>query len=161
MSRPRSRRRGANDLRGRLLAIGRGVRSWALANEHQYALIYGTPVPDYQAPQDTIGPASRVTELLVVVLVEAAASGRLAPLPEPTAAELRSVQPLMDVLNEQGAQVPAELLIRGLMAWTLMFGAVSFELFGHVHNVIADEHRQRSPFFDGEMDRMADYLGLR
>ena len=41
-------------LHRRFRAIGRAVRSWALANEHEYALIYGTPVPGYQAPPDTI-----------------------------------------------------------------------------------------------------------
>lgn len=29
------------------------------------------------------------------------------------------------------------------MAWTYLFGAVSFELFGQRHNVITDEGRRR------------------
>src|SRR3712207_8253729 len=32
---------GRDDLRGRWLAICRGVRAWALANPAEYALIYG------------------------------------------------------------------------------------------------------------------------
>src|SRR3954451_5317950 len=44
----------------RWLALARAVRDWALADPHQWALIYGSPVPGYQAPQDTIGPATRV-----------------------------------------------------------------------------------------------------
>ena len=41
---------------------GRGGRApWAVANPHEYALVYGSPVPGYAAPADTIGPASRVT----------------------------------------------------------------------------------------------------
>ena len=43
-----------------LVAVGHAVREWALAEPHQWALIYGSPVPGYQAPQDTIGPATRV-----------------------------------------------------------------------------------------------------
>jgi hypothetical protein len=35
-------------------------------------------------------------------------------------------------------------MVRGLMAWTYLFGAVSFEVFGHRHNVIADHE----VFFD-------------
>src|SRR5688500_19893216 len=38
---------GRGDLRGRWLAVCRAVRAWALAQPHQYALIYGTPVPGY------------------------------------------------------------------------------------------------------------------
>src|SRR6059036_3661850 len=33
------------DLAGRWAAIGRGAREWALENQHEYALLYGSPVP--------------------------------------------------------------------------------------------------------------------
>ncbi|MCL4152005.1 UNVERIFIED_CONTAM: hypothetical protein GTU68_056789, partial [Idotea baltica] len=41
-----------SDYRGRFIAIGRSVRVWAQANPHEYALIYGSPVPGYAAPKD-------------------------------------------------------------------------------------------------------------
>jgi AcrR family transcriptional regulator len=37
------------DLPGRWLAACHAVRAWALANPHEYALIYGSPVPGYHA----------------------------------------------------------------------------------------------------------------
>ena len=46
----------AGDYTGRWLAVCRAVRDWALAHPHEYALVYGSPVPGYQAPQQTIGP---------------------------------------------------------------------------------------------------------
>lgn len=147
-----------DDRRQRFHAIGKAVRSWALAHEHEYALIYGTPVPGYAAPPDTIGPASRVTELLVRLLVESPDAGM--DMPEATGVEEEAVAPVLAILAEQGATLSPELMIRGLMAWTLLFGAVSFELFGHVHNVVTHERAPDNPFFDGELDRMADYLGL-
>ena len=52
--------------------------------------------------------------------------------------------------------VTDDLMIRGLMAWTYLFGAVSMEVFGHRHNVIA----QPSTFFDHEMQRISHLLGL-
>src|ERR1700760_1937240 len=36
------------------------VRDWARSRPHEYALIYGSPVPGYRAPEATIGPAARV-----------------------------------------------------------------------------------------------------
>src|SRR5262245_28862138 len=45
------------ELRARWLAVAHSVRDWALAQPHEYALIYGSPVPGYQAPRDTVGPA--------------------------------------------------------------------------------------------------------
>src|ERR1700737_1118305 len=48
------------DLRGRWRAMAQAVRKGALAHPHEYALVYGSPVPGYSAPQETIVPASRV-----------------------------------------------------------------------------------------------------
>ena len=42
------------DFVGRWRAGCHEVRHWALANPHEYALVYGSPVPGYHAPQDTI-----------------------------------------------------------------------------------------------------------
>ena len=47
-----------DDYRGRWLAGCRAARAWAVAHPHEYALIYGSPVPGYQAPADTIAPAA-------------------------------------------------------------------------------------------------------
>ena len=57
--------RPAADIRGRLAATCHAVRDWALAHPHEYALIYGSPVPGYQAPQATIAPATRVAGAMV------------------------------------------------------------------------------------------------
>ncbi|HXV94752.1 MAG TPA: TetR/AcrR family transcriptional regulator, partial [Pseudonocardia sp.] len=62
-----------DDLAGRWSAIAVTTRRWALADPHQYALVYGSPVPGYAAPQDTVGPATRVTRVLGDLLVDAAA----------------------------------------------------------------------------------------
>ena len=52
--------------------------------------------------------------------------------------------------------VQSDLIVRGLLAWTYLFGAVSFEVFGHRHNVVADH----AAFFDHEVGRVAVLLGL-
>ena len=40
----------------RWVAVPRALRGWALAHPHQWGLIFGTPVPGYQAPEDTVEP---------------------------------------------------------------------------------------------------------
>src|SRR6478735_6915193 len=60
------------------LAVGEAVRSWALANAHEYALIYGSPVPGYAAPEATIVPASRVPLVFLGLLVDGVATGEIA-----------------------------------------------------------------------------------
>lgn len=55
----------------RWVAVACAVRGWALAHPHEYALIYGSPVPGYSAPQATIAPASRVGLVLIAVVEDA------------------------------------------------------------------------------------------
>lgn len=149
-----------NDLGARFGAIGRAVRGWALAHEHEYALIYGSPVPGYAAPQDTVGPASRVSAQLLQILVDGLAAGVIGGLPPVGPGEQAAIAPIRQFMADQGADIPDELMVRALAAWTLLFGAVSFELFGHLHNVVADEREADNRFFDGVLDRLALSLGL-
>jgi AcrR family transcriptional regulator len=147
------------DLAGRFLAIGRAVRAWALAHPHEYALIYGSPVPGYAAPQDTIGPATRVPVLLVTILVDAVRSGAYDPA---TAGQVatpvrRALGPIRAVVPQD---VPDDLLVGGLVAWTYVFGAVSFELFGQWRNVVADAASLREALFTEELRRVAVLAGL-
>src|SRR3954447_22391926 len=50
--------------RTRWLAVCRAVRAWALTHPHEYALLYGSPVPGYTAPPDTVPAAARVGVVL-------------------------------------------------------------------------------------------------
>jgi AcrR family transcriptional regulator len=132
-------------LLGRSLAICRAVRAWALANPHEYALIYGTPVPGYKAPEVTIEPVLRFSKLFISILIEAQAAGRLVSHDEPGSAALaRALAPLR---TDIPPAFPDVAVAAGLTVWTHVFGAISFELFGHRHNVIADH----DVFFDHEM----------
>src|SRR3954451_18833590 len=63
--------------RERWLAVCRAVRSWAREHPHEYALLYGSPVPGYRAPQDTVPAAARVGVLLGRILGDAARAGAL------------------------------------------------------------------------------------
>lgn len=42
------------------------LRAWALLHRHEFLLIYGTPVPDYRAPTETIAAAARVASVFIV-----------------------------------------------------------------------------------------------
>ncbi len=129
------------DFGGRWRAVGLAVRNWALANPNEYALVYGSPVPGYRAPEDTIGPASRVTLVLAGMVDEAARAGALV-----TPAEARALPPLDVAVLEMTRQLadqafphaPDDVVVRAMVAWTQLFGMISFELFGHFHSVIDD-----------------------
>jgi AcrR family transcriptional regulator len=144
------------DLRDRWLNACHAVRRWALAHPAEYALLYGSPVPGYQAPPDTTAAAIRTTGVLGRILRDGVASGRLASrpgerLPKGVRADLKRMR------GTEPFDVPEPVLARGLAAWIHLFGAVSFEVFGQFNTVIEVD---REAFFDLEMRRMADLLGV-
>lgn len=140
----------------RWLAVGRAVRSWALTNPHRYALLYGSPVPGYQAPRDTVDPASRTTRVLARIVVDAAAGGQLQPpeSPPPPGAAWAVVAEEVAARGLPG--LGPEGVLRALMAWTQLFGMVSFELFGHLVGVVGDNE----VFFESALVRIGSFVGL-
>jgi AcrR family transcriptional regulator len=61
---------GPAAVRDRWRACCHAARDWAIAHPHEYALIYGSPVPGYQAPAETIAPAGRVALVIGGLLAE-------------------------------------------------------------------------------------------
>jgi AcrR family transcriptional regulator len=137
----------------RWLAAAGALRSWARANPHDYALVYGSPVPGYEAPADTIDPAARVSLVMLRVVAEGVASGEIdttvtVAIPRAVHADLRRLRDAVDV------RIPDEVLARALLVWTGLFGAVSYELFGHLHGVIDD----LDVYFEHQMRRAGVFL---
>jgi AcrR family transcriptional regulator len=145
------------DYAGRWLAACRAVRNWALAHPHEYALVYGSPVPGYQAPERTIGPASRPAVVVGKIIGDAYRAGATAELPGPLAPVPASFTPdaarLRDAILEG---VPDHIAAAALIAWSGLFGLVSFELFGQFENVVTD----RAAFFDHAAACLGRLTGL-
>ena len=137
------------DPRAAWLAACHAVRRWAVAHPHEYALIYGSPVAGYKAPESTVQPAGRVA----IALLEIVARNTGVPnVPEPKGLLAEQVAKLVEV----APGVPRSVLVKTVIAWTQLFGMISFELFGQLVGTMdpADE------FFEEATDQMADFLGL-
>jgi AcrR family transcriptional regulator len=137
------------DLRGRWFAVGRAIRRWALSQPSEYALIFGSPVPGYAAPQDTITAAARAP----LTLLRIVAAARPDPRIDPSAAVVRDLEAVASTLD---VEISTASLAAGSMAWIHIFGAISFELFGQLNNVI----EARAEYFDMQLSLMADLVGL-
>ena len=139
----------------RWLAVCRAVRSWALAHPHEYALLYGSPVPGYSAPPDTVPAGSRVGIVLGRVLGDAARAGEL-----PHVTGERDRGPLTDdavaVLGGEHPALDDAVRVRALLAWSSIYGTISFELFGHFVGSVPDADR----YFDRAMTELARLVGL-
>ncbi|APS23983.1 TetR family transcriptional regulator [Streptomyces sp. Tue 6075] len=137
----------------RWVAVSCAVREWALAHPHEYALIYGSPVPGYIAPMDTVGPAARVGLVLIDIVRGAFRAGDLT-LP-PLADELRADAERMAADFAEG--VPPESVAALVAAWAQLFGLISFELFGQYNRVV----EAREALFRQTAGELARSVGLR
>ncbi|WP_433083390.1 TetR/AcrR family transcriptional regulator [Dactylosporangium sp. CA-052675] len=139
----------------RWLVLATSVRGWALEHPHEYALIYGSPVPGYQAPEDTVAAGIRAVTVLGGILQAAAEANALAPNDDPlppadSAADLERIRAVI-----APAVAPATLA-RALSAWVSLFGQVSFEIFGQLRNTV----NHPAEFFEHQMRAQARYIGL-
>ena len=53
---------GARGRERRWRSLARAMRDWARSSPHEFQLIYGTPIPGYVAPPETIPAAARVAD---------------------------------------------------------------------------------------------------
>ncbi|GAA1995133.1 TetR/AcrR family transcriptional regulator [Isoptericola halotolerans] len=147
------------DVTARWLAACRAVRGWSVGHPGEFALLYGTPVPGYAAPRDTVDPAIRLVLVLVGIVADAYRDGAVPPLGPTVESGLATlVAGARDVVAARGLidDAPPELVVRTLMAWTTVLGTVSFELFGHLAGSVDDPEA----WFDVVSLRLAADLGI-
>jgi AcrR family transcriptional regulator len=143
--------------RARWRAACHAIRQWSKDHPHEYTLIYGSPIPGYQAPQDTVEAAIRVPLLLITLLRAAWAAGSLDPaFPSPPLTAKLDAQ-LTELATTVAPELPPVVLNRAIVVWTQLFGMLSFELFGQLVGSVdpSDE------FFDHTIGQLADFVGLR
>ncbi|MEV5505480.1 TetR/AcrR family transcriptional regulator [Streptomyces orinoci] len=140
----------------RLLAVSRALRQWSFANPGEFTLIYGSPVPGYHAPQDTVPAASRTPAVLAGIIRSALEAGELTPprraLPGPPLLLPEAVE-LFGGLPEAPF---ADLVERGIVLWSNLIGLLVFQVFSRTHDSVRDE----SAFFDYAIAVAAESTGL-
>lgn len=142
------------DLRGRWRAACRAIRQWAQAHPHEYALIFGTPIPGYEAPAFTVAAATRVTGVIAAILNDDCL--RTPRVTDSRDDELASVALELSGVAVVMPDVPASVALKGVFAWTQIFGFLSFELFGHLVGSV----RRADEAFEQLTEDVADRLGL-
>lgn len=138
-------------------ALGRAVRSWGLREPSRYALLFGSPVPGYRAPAErTTGPGTRVVRVLVDIIEAAHQARKIMPR------EQGALQPVLaDDLGRIRAELdlsaPEPVVARGVLVWSALFGAVSFEVFGQYG---ANTFTDPAELFEHHLDSHVRLLGL-
>lgn len=124
------------DLKARFVALGLAYREWAVTYPQRYQLIFGTPIPNYVAPDDVTFPAAANAIVPLGTTVQALYSSgllhpeRLAPMTP----ELQSM--LEDWQKMQPADI--EVLYMTVVVWSRVHGLVMLEIGHHNPSFITD-----------------------
>ena len=141
----------------RMLAAFAAFRRWGLRHPTEFALVFGSPIPGYQAPEATRPAGERYTGLLLRLLAEAHRAGVLRrgrlDMRVPAALERQ----LVAFRERQGvADLPVPVLAFALSAWVRLHGVVALEVFGHLRPAVGDG----APLFEQEAGAILRQAGL-
>ena len=142
------------------MAAARATRRWGIAEPSRWGLIYGTPIPGYEAEVDLVQePGMRITFALTGILVSGTRLGRVdrRALREAEAAmDPELLARIGDMVVGQQIPVPAPLMVQGVAVWSELIGIVSFEIFGHLRMLLPDA----SSLFEMQADRLGRTLAF-
>jgi AcrR family transcriptional regulator len=146
----------SDDPRRQLHAAASGIRKWAKTNPNEYALLYGSPVPGYEAPQFTVEPAARVALVLGNIVAEAWRRNSSEFTEDDEVDDEETMKGMLETrsLDDAMPGVPEPVRALSLMVWSQIFGCISFELFGHYKGSVRNANR----FFNIVVDEAANLV---
>jgi AcrR family transcriptional regulator len=127
----------AAELEACFTALGLAYRDWAINYPQRYQLIFGTPIPNYKAPEEITLPAA--TEALVPLIrtIQAFSDAkrlrldRVAPLTD-------DLEKMLSAWQKNAGGMDLEVLYAALVAWSRVHGLVSMEIGNHIPAYITD-----------------------
>jgi len=127
-------------------AISHAYRRWALANRADFALIFGTPVPGYQAPDQITGPAAgRSMAILIDTYVAAVRAGAADPGRTQVPPCIQPGELLAVLIGDSVSDCPPQQAAIALSAWVSLLGHLVGEIFGSLDHLVADtDHLYRA-----------------
>jgi hypothetical protein len=90
------------------------------------------------------------------VIADGIVAGAVDPAADATGADSAVDPGLVERLGLSAEEPNPSIAARAILAWTTLFGLISFELFGHTNNVVIDHER----YFDDAVERLGTMVGL-
>lgn len=128
------------------------LRDWAVAEPHRFALIYGSAIPGYQAPPDTITAAGRVVRAFVAPVVGSAVEAPTGSVPSRALTGQLAATTAALGLDD----VPPGVMLVVVGAFARVVGLLTLELNGH----FVGGFEPADDLFATLVAREADALGL-
>jgi AcrR family transcriptional regulator len=151
-----------DDTPGRVLAVCRGFRHWAIHHPREFGLVFATP----SAPPST-GPHDPFGRIFLTVAGRVLATRNLHMPPDPEVpqrlrADLEVFRAtLLDAIGVTGVDVQRHVFSLGLAYtmlrfWVRLYGQVALEVFGRFPFPVADAE----PMFESMVAELAAEVGL-
>ena len=142
----------------KMVAACREFRRWALDHKPEFGLLFGVPLPGLDDGRYDIADecALAFAGTFFTLFLEL---WRAAPFLVPA---VEQVDPgLRDQLSRYrdalGTDIPVGAVLTFLRCWTVLYGAVSMEVFGHMRFALQDA----APMFEMTLGDLASLVGLR
>lgn len=120
-----------DDLIGRIKAIGLAYRNWAHAHPQRYLLIFGAPIPGYEAPIEQVFPSSARSITALFSVVEGfRAAGKLKIDSYPVVKDEYQIH--FEMWRTQIGEVHPLSLFIAMIIWARVHGIVSLEIQGNL-----------------------------
>ncbi len=149
---------GGGDMTQKLLAACRQFRRWGLDHRAEFGLLFGTPLPSLEGMHHHAlinECAARFSGTFFALFLEL---WRRQPFSVPSLGDmdagLRSQ--LERYRDGLGTDLPIGAMVIFLRCWIRLYGAVSLEVFGHLHFALDDP----APMFEITLSELAELLGL-
>lgn len=138
-----SHSRPANEYAGRFLATALEYRNWALEHREEWGLIFGNPIPGYEAPGEITIPVVRRAFMPLLEIVQGAWHADKLVLPPETPPISSHLRQLLAALAQgMNADVPLHALHMTMLSWAHGHGLVMLEVYGHI------------PYLEGGVEEM-------
>jgi len=166
---PPAARPGAGDgvrakLTVKMVAACREFRRWALNHRGEFALLFGVPLPGLDDGRYDVADecALAFAGTFFALFLEL---WQKTPFPVPDDAQidpglhdqLSRYRETLGASIPLGAALPIGAVLTFLRCWTLLYGAVAMEVFGHMRFALEDP----APMFEITLGDLAALVGLR
>lgn len=127
----------ADDHASRLSALGLAYRKWAVTYPQRYLLIFGTPIPNYHAPEDVTRPAAARGLMPLMTTVQTIyAAGELRT--EKFATMNPRLKSMLAAWQTIESESDLEALYLALVVWSRVHGLVMLEIGNHIPSFFDD-----------------------
>lgn len=141
-----------------LLEVLLSYRRWALDHPVDFQLIFGNPIPGYQAKETVTAPTTGKVFAPILRILEQAYQQENRPYPEflesipPDQLHIRMPQSLLDFQPS----LPEKVVYIGIVSWYHMHGMIMLELSNHIQPLVSDP----AAFYRFEIERLINILAL-